>query len=90
MTNYAYLTTRIISDEGSSFVTEVTKEVGEVPELTLEHGTTKHAQAMGKPEGTHVSLEKALKQANKRRSVWHKYVNIAFLNYHTTYHTSIG
>ena len=42
-------------------------------------------------ERTHASLTETLKtQVCERRSMWHKYVNIAVLNYNISYHTSIG
>ena len=40
---------------------------------------------------THVSLMKAVKiETGEQRSIWHKYVNIAVLNYNRSYHTRIG
>ena len=42
-------------------------------------------------ERAHASLKKTLKIKKRgRRSMWHKYVNIAVLKYNTFYHTSIG
>ena len=59
--------------------------------ITLKHATTKHAQTIGLLERSHASIMQALKiETGQRRSLWHKYVNIAVLNYNTSYHTSIG
>ena len=67
------------------------KEIAHVLGITLAHATTKHAQTIGKLERTDASLEKVLKtETCKRRSMWHKSVNIAVLNYNMSYHTSIG
>ena len=42
-------------------------------------------------ERSHVSIKQALKvETGERRSLWHKYNNIAVLNYNTSYQTSIG
>ena len=91
MTKHAYLPTTIISDKGSVFMSQVIKEVAEVLGITLQHATTKHAQKIGMLEQTHASLKKTLKiETGERRSMWHKYVNIAVLNYNTSYHTSLG
>ena len=91
MTKHAYLPTSIVSDKGSVFTSQVTKEVAEVLGITLQHSTTKHAQTIGMLERTHASLKKTLKiETGERRSMWHKYVNIAVFNYNTSYHTSIG
>ena len=59
--------------------------------ITLKHATTKHAQTIGLLERSHASIKQALKiETGERRSLWHKYINIAVLNYNTSYHTSIG
>ena len=60
MTEHVYLPMKISSDKGSVFVSQVIEEITDVPGITLEHGTTKHAQRTGKPERTHSSLKKAL------------------------------
>ena len=81
MTKHAYLPTTIISDKGSVFMSQVIKELAEVLGITLKHATTKHAQTIGMLERRHASLKKTLKiETGERRSMWHKYVNIAVLN----------
>ena len=91
MTKHAYLPTTLISDKSTAFMSHVIKEVAGVLSITLKHATTKHAQRIGLLERSHVSIKKALKiETGERRSLWHKYVNIAVLNYNTSYHTSIG
>ena len=91
MTNHAYLRTTLISDKGTAFTSHVIKEVAGVLGVTLKHATTKHAQTIGLLERSQASIKKALKiETGERRSLWHKYVNIAVLNYNTSYHTSIG
>ena len=91
MTKHAYLPTTLISDKGTAFTSQVIKEVAGVLGVTLKHATTKHAQTIGLLERSHASIKKALKfETGERRSLWHKYVNIAVLNYNTSYHTSIG
>ena len=91
MTKHAYLPTNVLSDEGSVFMSQVIKEVVEGLGIYLQHATTKHAQAIGMLQRTHASLKKTLKiETGERRSMWHKYVNVALLNYNTCHHTSIG
>ena len=91
MTKQAYLPTTLISDKGTAFMSQVIKEVTGVLGITLKHATTKHAQTIGLLERSHASIEQALKiETGERRSLWHKYINIAVLNYNTSYHTSIG
>ena len=91
MTKHAYLPTTLISDKGTAFMSHVTKEVADVLGITLKHATTKHAQTIGLLEQSHVSIKQALKdETGDRRSLWHKYINIAVLNYNTSYQTSIG
>ena len=91
MTKHAYLPTTLISDKGTAFISHVIKEVAGVLGITLKHATTKHAQTIGLLERSHASIKQAVKiETGERRSLWHKYVNIAVLNYNTSYHTSIG
>ena len=91
ITKHAYLPTKLISDKGTAFMSHVIKDVAGVLGITLKHATTKHAQTIGLLEQPHTSIKQALKiETGERRSLWHKYVSIAVLNYNTSYHTSIG
>ena len=91
MTKHAYLPTTLISEKGTAFTSTVIKEVAGVLGITLKHATTKHAQTIGLLERSHASIKQALKiETGERRSLWHKYVNIAVPNYNTSYHASIG
>ena len=91
MTKHAYLPTTLISDKGTAFTSHVIKEVAGVLGITLKHATTKHAQTIGLLERSHASIKQSLKiETGERRSLWHKYISIAVLNYNTSYHPSIG
>ena len=91
MTKHAYIPTTIISDKGTAFTSHVIKEVAGVCGITLKHATTKHAQTIGLLERSHASIRQSLKiETGERRSLWHKYISIAVLNYNTSYHSSIG
>ena len=91
MAKHAYLLTTLISDKGTAFMSHVIKEVAGVLGFTLKHATTKHAQTIGLLEQSHASINEALKiETGEQRSLWHKYINIAVLNYNFSYHTSIG
>ena len=81
----------LISDKGTAFTSHVIKEVAGVFGITLKHATTKHAQTIGLLEQSHASNKQSLKtKTGERRSLWHKYISIAVLNYNTSYHSSIG
>ena len=91
MTKHAYLPTTLISDKGTAFTSTVIKEVAGVLGITLKHATTKHAQTTGLLERSHASIKQALEiETGERRSLWHKYVSTAVVNYNTSYHASIG
>ena len=69
----------------------VIKEVAGVLGITLKHAITKHAQTIGLLEQSHASVKQTLKiKTGDQRSLWHKFVSIAVLNYNTPYHASIG
>ena len=91
MTKHAYLPSTLISDKSTAFTSHVIKEVDGVLGITLKHATTKHAQTIGLLERSHMSIKLSLKiETGERRSLWHKYISIAVLNYNTPYHSSIG
>ena len=91
MTRHAYLPTTLISDECTAFMSHVIKEVAGFLGISLKHATTKHAQIIWLLEQSHASIKQTLKtETGQRRSLWHKYVSIAVLNYNTSYHTSFG
>ena len=72
-------------------MSHVIKEVAGVLGIALKHATTKHAQTIGLLARSHASIKQALKiETGERISLWHHYINIAVLNYNTSYHTSIG
>ena len=72
-------------------MSRIIKDVTGVLGFTLKHATTKHAQTIGLLERSHASIKQALKiETGEWRSLWHKYVSIAVLNYNTSCHTSIG
>ena len=90
MSKHAYLPTRLFSDKGTAFMSNVSKEVACVLSITLKHLTTKHSQTIVLLQRSHASMKQALEvEAGRRRSLWHKYVNIAVLNYNISHHTSI-
>ena len=91
MTKHAYLPTTLISDKGTAFTIHVIKEVAGVLGITLKHATLKHAQTIGLLERSHASIKQSLKiETGERKTLWHKYISIAVLNYNTSYHSSIG
>ena len=91
MSKHAYLSTTPISDKCTAFTSHVIKEVAGVLGITLKHATTKHAQTIGLLERSHTSIKQTLKiETAERKSLWHKHVSIAVLNYNTSYHASIG
>ena len=91
MTRHAYLPTLILSNKGSQFRSEVVTEIAQILEIQISHASTKHAQTIGILERTHASIKTALKiSKGERRSMWHKYVQIAVMNYNTTYHETLG
>ena len=91
MCKHCYLPTKIITDKGSVFTSQVMDEVAVVLGVRLKIATTKHAQTIGILERSHASLKTTLKIASGEfRNQWHKYLPLAVLNHNTTYNASIG
>ena len=81
----------IITDKGTQFGAQTTTEITKILGITLSHATTKHAQTIGILERAHGSLKTDIKiQVHEKKSFWHRYVQIAVMNYNTTYHRAIG
>ena len=52
----------------------------------MRHSNTKHAQAIGIIERTHATLKTSSKiSTGKRLSMWHTYIQVAVMNYSTSY-----
>ena len=91
MTRHCYLPTIILTDKGSQFRSEVVNQIAQTLDIRISHASTKHAQTIGILERTHASLKTSLKiSTGERRSMRHKYVQIAVMNYNTSYHESLG
>ena len=91
MTTHAYLPTLILPDKGSQFRSEVVAEITQILEIQISHASTKYAQTIEILERTHASIKTALNISTaKRRSMWHKFVQIAVMNYNTTYHETLA
>ena len=91
MTRHCYLPTVILTDKGSQFRSDVVNQIAQTLDIRISHASTKHAQTIGMLERTHASLKTSLKTSTgERRSMWHKYVQIAVMNYNTSYHESLG
>ena len=90
MMRQAYLSTTIITDTGTQFMSEVMADTTRVLGLQLRKATGKHAQTKGILERCHASLKKALRiSTGEHRPMWHQIVPIATLNYKTTYYSSL-
>ena len=84
-----------MSDKGSAFISQNSKEAAETLALTPTHAMTKHAQTNGKLERTKASLGKRLKfERDERGSImlvqsWYNYANFETLNYNNSFHKSV-
>ena len=91
MCKHTYLSTTLISDKGSAFISQVLSEVASILGVQLRHATTKHAQTIGIIERTHATMKQNLKMSNDDyRKQWHKYLPLAVLNHNTSYNASLG
>ena len=90
-TRHWYVPTVILTDKGSQFSSEVINQIAQTLDIRISHASTKHSSTNGTLEETHASLKTLLKSSTgERRSMWHKYVQIAAMNYNKSYHGSLG
>ena len=78
-TKHPYLTTTLIPDEGSAFVSYVIKEVAGVLGVILKQDTLKPAQTIGRLERSHTSINQTNKQRLKQASGDHCGINTSVL-----------
>ena len=90
MTRHCYPPTVLLADKGSHFRSDVVNPIAQTLDIQLSHATTKHSQTVGILERTHASLNTLKISTGERQSVCHKYVQIAVMNYNTSYHESLG
>ena len=91
ITRHCYLPTIILTDKGSQFRSDIVNQIAQTLDIRISHASTKQAQTIGILERTHASLKTSLKiSTGERRSMWHKYVQIAVMNYNTSYHENLG
>ena len=88
---HTYLPTTIITDMGTQFNSQNTREVAAVLGVEVKHASTKHAQTIGMLERTHATVKAHLRAATGEFcNNWHKFLPLAVLNHNTTYHASLG
>ena len=91
MTRHCYLPTVILTDKGSQLRSEVVNQIAETLEIRISHASPKDAQIIGILEKTHASLKTSLKlSTGELRSMWLKDVQIAVINWNTSYPDSLG
>ena len=91
MIRHCYLLNVIMTNKRSLFRSEVVNQIAQTLDIRISHASTKHAQTIGILERTHTSVKTSLKiSTGERRSMWHKYVQRAVMNYNTSYHESLG
>ena len=58
---HSYIPGTILSDLGTSFVSELMHELAKLPEVKLKHASLKHPQTVGVVERSHGALKRILK-----------------------------
>ena len=88
---HSYLPKTILSDLGTTFVSELMHELTKLLEIKLEHASLKHPQTVGSVERSHSALKRILKlNTTEQWNDWYKYVRLAAFIHNTSYHFAIG
>ena len=81
----------ILMDKGSQLRSNVVNQIAQTLDIRISQALTKRAQTKGILERTHASLKTSLNiLTGKQRSMWHKYAQIAVMNYNTSYQEWLG
>ena len=87
---HSYLPQTRLSDLGSTFISELLKELTRLLEIELNHATLKHPQTIGTSERSHGPLKRILKlNSSDQWKDWHRYVPLATLIHNTSYRNAI-
>ena len=92
LTRHCYLSTVLLTDEGLKFRSEVENQIAQTLDKRISHASThqsinKQLESFSEPSSP---LETSLKTTTEeRRSIWHKYVQLAVTKYNTKYRDSL-
>ena len=88
---HSYIPDTILSDLGTTFVSELFHELTRLLEVQLKHASLKHPQTVGVVERSHSALKQILKlQTDEQWNDWYKYVPLACFIHNTSFHSTIG
>ena len=88
---HSFMPSKILSDLGTAFVSELMHELTKMLEIRLDHASLKHPQTVGVVERSHSALKRILKlNTNEQWNDWHKYVSLATFIHNTSYHFAIS
>ena len=88
---HSYIPETILSDLGTTFVSELFHELTKLLEVQLKHASLNHPQTVGVVERSHGALKRILKlQTNEQWNDWYKYVPLAAFIHNTSFHSTIG
>ena len=88
---HSYIPCTILSDLGTSFVSELMHELAKLLEVKLKHASLKHPQTVGVVERSHGALKRILKlNMNDQWNDCYKYVHLATFIHNTSDHSAIG
>ena len=88
---HSYLPKTILSNLGTTFVSDLMHELTKLLEIKLEHASLKHPQTVGVVERSHSALKSTLKlNSTEQWNDWYKYVHFAAFIHNTSYHFAIG
>ena len=88
---HSFLPKTILSELGTSFVSEHLHELTKLLEIHFEHANLKHPQTVGVVERSHSALKRILKlNTNEQWKDWFKFVQLATFIHNTSYHSAIG
>ena len=79
---HSYMPSKILSDLGTAFVSELMHERTIMLEIRHEHASLKHPQTVGVVERSHSTLKRILKfNTNEQWNDWYHFANFVSIRY---------